>query len=216
MHSRNWPLFDLVVRTPMLELRYLDDESANELADLSRHPIHDASTMPFTIPWTDVPDDERARQSLQHVWGTRANWSRDSWRCPMAVRVGGEIVGAQDFLAEHFALRRCVTTGSWLTKSRQGQGIGKEMRTAILHLAFAGLGAEMATTSAFHDNERSLGVTRALGYEPNGSSIELRRDRADTQLHFRMTREQWEQRRRDDIQIDGLDACLDLFGILPD
>jgi RimJ/RimL family protein N-acetyltransferase len=169
--------------------------------------------MPFSVPWTDVPERERQRQTLQHLWGTRVDWTPEKWRCPMAVLVDGGVVGAQDVGAEHFAATRCVTTGSWLTQSRQGQGIGKEMRTAILHLAFEGLGAQLATTSAYHDNAPSLGVTRALGYEPNGTSIEMRRDVADTQLHFLMTRAQWESRRRDDITIEGLEPCLEMFGV---
>lgn len=28
-----------------------------------------------------------------------------------------------------------------------------------------------------------------------------------------LTRERWEQHRRDDIEIEGLDACLDMFGV---
>jgi RimJ/RimL family protein N-acetyltransferase len=131
----------------------------------------------------------------------------------MAVSVDGVVVGAQDMSAVEFATTKTFKTGSWLTKSVQGKGIGKEMRAAILHLGFEGLGAAVATTSAFHDNHSSLGVTRALGYEPNGESIEMRRDRADKQLHFRMTRAQWQAHRRDDIEIKGLEPCLEMFKI---
>ena len=131
----------------------------------------------------------------------------------MAVVVNGAVVGMQDISAKHFAATKTFMTGSWLTQRLQGQGIGKEMRAAILHLGFEGLGAERACTSAYHDNEPSLGVTRALGYEPNGESVEMRRDKADTQLHFVMTRAQWLTRRRDDIEIEGLEPCLDLFGL---
>ena len=131
----------------------------------------------------------------------------------MAVLVDGEPVGVQDINATHFVTMRTFKTGSWLTQRVQGQGIGKEMRAAILHLGFEGLGAQRACTSAYHDNHSSLGVTRALGYEPNGESIELRRDQPDTQLHFTMTRAQWKARRRDDITIEGLEPCLELFGL---
>ena len=43
------------------------------------------------------------------------------------------------------------------------------MRGAVLALAFDGLGAESATTEAFVDNPASAGVSRALGYRPNGT-----------------------------------------------
>ena len=49
------------------------------------------------------------------------------------------------------------------------------MRTAVLALAFEGLDAEIALTEAWSDNEASLGVSRSLGYLPNGS-VRHRRD----------------------------------------
>ena len=213
MRTRLWPLFDLVVRTPRLELRYPDDALAVELAELTAEPIHDPATMPFSEPWTDIPADQRPRGSLQHYWLRRASWNAQDWTCTMAVLVDGAAVGIQDLNAKHFASTKTFSTGSWLTQRVQGQGVGKEMRAAILHLGFAGLGAERACTSAYHDNLPSLAVTRSLGYEPNGISIEMRRDRADTQLHFMMTRDQWQSHRREDIEIEGLEPCLDLFGL---
>jgi RimJ/RimL family protein N-acetyltransferase len=213
MRSPHWPLFDLAVRTPRLELHYLDDELAPVLAALTVEPIHDPDVMPFSIPWTDTPVPDRPRQSMQFFWRARAAWTSNEWACPMAVIVDGDVVGVQDLLGTNFAATKTIKTGSWLTQRVQGQGIGKEMRAAILHLGFAGLGAELACTSAYHDNHSSLGVTRSLGYEPNGESIEMRRDNADKQLHFQLTRERWELRRRDDIEIEGLEPCLEMFGI---
>jgi RimJ/RimL family protein N-acetyltransferase len=83
----------------------------------------------------------------------------------------GDLVGVQDVFAQHLTTTRTVTTGSWLVQRAQGQGIGKEMRAAVLHFAFAGLSAVEAYTDAFEDNPASLGVTRALGYEPNGTHL---------------------------------------------
>lgn len=87
------------------------------------------------------------------------------------------------------------------------------MRAAVLHLAFAGLGARWCETFAWDDNASSLGVTRRLGYEDNGVEMDLRRGEPAALHRFRMTREQWEGRRRRDIRIEGLEACLDLFGL---
>jgi hypothetical protein len=42
------------------------------------------------------------------------------------------------------------------------------MRAAVLHLAFAGLGAAEAVSGAFDDNAPSLGVSEKLGYESDG------------------------------------------------
>jgi RimJ/RimL family protein N-acetyltransferase len=212
MRTPHWPLFDLVVRTPRLELRPPDDELALALGELATKGIHDPATMPFGVPWTDAPDEEMVRNSLQHFWANRASWKPTDWQCPMAIVVDGEIAGVQAIFAKDFPTLRAFESGSWLGQTFQGRGIGKEMRAAILHLGFAGLGGHIAITGAWPDNERSLGVTRALGYEPNGANPMVRRDKADRMLRFTMTREQWEMRRRDDITIEGLEPCLAMFG----
>jgi RimJ/RimL family protein N-acetyltransferase len=208
-----WPLFDLRVRTPRVELRYPDDALACELASVAAKGIHDPATMPFAMPWTDVPPPEFERGCLQYLWRTRAELSVAKWDLPLAVVVDGHAVGVQAMHTHDFAVLRAFETGSWLGQAYQGRGLGKEMRGAVLHLGFAGLDAEWAYTSAFHDNEASLGVTRALGYEPNGQVVAKRRDGADGQYLFRMSREIWQQRRRDDVTIENLEPCLPLFGL---
>ena len=211
---KHWPLFELRVLTPRLELRYPDDETAAALADRAASGVHDPDTMPFAMPWTDVKPPELQRNSMQYIWRTRAEWTADAWDLPMAVVVDGEAVGVQGMTAKRFKLRRSFETGSWLAQSVQGQGIGKEMRAAMLHLGFAGLGADWAHTGAWHDNHASLGVTRALGYTPNGETVDVRRNETgETMLGFRMSRADWEARRRDDIVIENLEPCLPLFGV---
>jgi RimJ/RimL family protein N-acetyltransferase len=210
-----WPLFDLVVRTPTLELRYVDDDIATALAALAAKGVHDPAVMPFSFPWTDVPSPQLERNSLQWFWRTRAELQPDAWSLPMGVVVDGEVVGVQDLMTRNrFAIRRTFESGSWLGQAHHGQGIGKEMRAAILHLGFEGLGAEWAHTGAWEDNAASLGVTRSLGYEPNGQTVDTRRgESAAAMLYFRMSRAMWLERRRDDIVIENLEACLPLLGL---
>ena len=216
MSSPWWPLLDLRVVTPRLELRPPDDDDLDALAELAGDGIHPAAEMPFSEPWTDGDPAEVRRRVLQWEWRSRAEWSAQSWRLNLSVWVDGRCVGSQGIEAQSFPALRTVTSGSWLGAAHQGQGIGKEMRAAALHLAFAGLDAERAESSAFEDNAASLGVTRALGYEPNGDAVEMRRDRAARQLRFVLPRHRWERRRRDDIAIDGLEPCLPLFGLRAD
>jgi RimJ/RimL family protein N-acetyltransferase len=206
-----WPLFDLVVRTPRLELRLPREEEFAALVHLADQGIHDPETMPFFIPWTDQEPERRARETAQWLWGHRANWSPENWTLTAAVFVDGRPVGMQDVGAEHFRAVRSVETGSWLGRAHQGQGLGREMRQAILHLAFAGLGAEEALSGAFEDNAASLAVSRAVGYEENGEARGRQRDGSGRTIRFRMGRAQWERGRRDDIEIIGLDRCLGLF-----
>jgi len=207
----HWPLFDLVVRTPRLEVREPTDAELGQLADLAAAGIHDPADMPFSIPWTDVPSPTLQRASLQHWWSKRATWHPDNWNFTGAVFVDGRPVGVQDALAQNFPALGCVKTGSWLGREFQGQGLGTEMRAAILHFIFAGLGARVAYSGAWHDNERSMRVSRSFGYEENGVTIEPRRGRPDRMVNLRLERERWEPQRRDDIEIEGLEPALGFF-----
>ena len=205
----HWPLFDLRITTPRLELRYVDDETGAALMTMAATDgVHAPDFMPFSTPWTRLESPQLEQQGMQHYWRTRAQTSPQSWMVPMAVFDAGVLVGVQDVKAASFAVTRSVMTGSWLGRSHQGKGIGKEMRSAILHLAFDGLGAEVAETSAFADNSASIGVTRALGYRDNGWYLDVREGRQARHLRFIMERSHWTTRRRDDITVEGLEACL--------
>jgi RimJ/RimL family protein N-acetyltransferase len=210
-----WPLFDVVVRTPRLELRLPDEDQLVDLARLAGEGVHDPGWMPLG-GWTDQPSPQLERGVLHWHWGQRANWRPEAWSFDVAVVVDGEVVGTQGMAGRDFATLRGVETGSWLGRRFQGQGLGKEMRAAVLHLAFAGLGALEASSIYWHDNAPSKGVSMSLGYEPNGERWSLRRGQRDREEIVRLRREVWETRRRDDITIEGLDAdCLALFGVTP-
>jgi RimJ/RimL family protein N-acetyltransferase len=172
--------------------------------------IHDPATMPFTVPWTDAPSPRLEHQALQHWWGLRATWTPQRWNLVGAVFVDGEAVGVQNLMAEDFAVVGVVKSGSWLGRRFQGQGIGTEMRAAVLHLAFEGLGAKEALSGAWEDNEASLAVSRSLGYAENGRETGRRRSSPATMVNLRLERARWH--RRDDIVIEGLEPCLELFG----
>lgn len=211
-----WPLFDLRVTTPRLELRYLDDELATELALLAAKGIHDPATMPFGLPWSDVPSPQLERNALQFHWKNRAETTPSSWAISLATIVDGTVVGTTGLIAHDFPTIRQFETGSWLGREYQGKGIGKEMRVATLQLGFIGFGAEHAGTGAWYDNQPSLGVTRSLGYTENGYKRMLRRDNADTLALFEMNRADFVARvQRDDISLHGLTECLPLLGLDP-
>lgn len=208
-----WPLFDLEVRTPSLTLRYVDDDLAVELARLIEAGVHDEGFMPFATGWSIAPSPQRERDAFRHYWRTRAEVSPERWSILFAAIEGTTVVGCGDLMAGDFPLLRTAETGSWLGRAHQGRGLGKELRAGLLHLAFAGLGAAEATTAAWSDNGPSLGVTRHLGYEPNGVARGRQGERLGELHRFRLSREQWESIRRDDIEIVNLDPCLDLLGL---
>ena len=215
MENLYWPLFDLRVTTPRLEIRLPTDDELYQLLAVADAGVHDPAMMPFTTAWTDVPAPRRHRESLQWWWSRRAQWEPEDWSFTGAVFVDGGPVGVQDLASRDFLTRRVVTTGSWLGQRYQGQGLGKEMREAILHLAFEGLGALEAHTAAFPDNLPSLGVTRSLGYTDNGHDIATRRDERARQTLFCLDRAVWSAHRRSDISVLGLKSCREMFGLGP-
>ena len=83
-----------------------------------------------------------------------------------------------------------------------------------MHLGFLGLDARVAGTGAFADNAPSLGVTRKLGYEPNGLDVVDRRGEPGEIHKYRMSSDHFLQHvRRDDIEISGDAAARELLGI---
>jgi RimJ/RimL family protein N-acetyltransferase len=211
-----WPVAGLVVRTPRLELRWPDDDDLVALARLAACGIHDPDDMPFSTPWTRAEGDELLRNSLQHHWRVRAEWTAERWVWNPAVIVGGAVAGIQSLKASAFGVRRTVSTGSWLGREFQGQGIGKEMRRAVLAFAFTHLGAERAETGAFDGNDASKGVTRALGYEPNGDVVHSIEGRRRVEQRYVLAAEAWAAgpiAGSTDVEVEGLTPCLPLFGV---
>ena len=212
--TRHWPLFDLHVRTPRLELRYPTDDEVAEIAERAvSEGVHDPSFMPFSIEWTDVPAPLQQRRTLQHHWSQRALWEPTSWTCNFVIVADNLIVGSQSVAADNFNIMRCAVTGSYLLQPFQNKGLGTEMRSAVLHLIFAGLEADRALTGSWEDNAQSLGVTRKLGYEVEGRHRMTSRGEPREMVGYRLTRAAWETQRRDDISIEGLTPCLEMFGL---
>jgi RimJ/RimL family protein N-acetyltransferase len=208
----HWPIAGLRLTTSRLELRWPSDDDLVALAEVAAAGIHDVDDMPFGIPWSRAPEGELERGVIQYHWRTRGAWAPDDWSWNPVVVFEGQVVGTQGMTGRDFVLRRTVNTGSWLGRDYQGRGIGTEMRAAVLHLAFAGLRARRAETDVWDDNAASLGVTRRLGYQPNGERIEVSEDRGRRQVFFRLSRDDWEQQTRPEVEVDGLAPCLAQFG----
>jgi RimJ/RimL family protein N-acetyltransferase len=210
-----WPLYDLRLRTERLELRLPHEDEIVALCTLAKAGIHPVDEMPFAVPWTRKPSPRFERDFYQYYLKLLADWRAEEWSLVLGVFRDGEPIGVQELAASSFASLRQVATGSWLGRDHQRQGHGTAMRGAILALAFEGLGAEIAETSAFLDNAASAGVSRALGYAPNGLA-RLAPDGVPRDMEkFRMTSEAWQARPRPPVVIEGLAAGLDLFGVTP-
>ena len=207
-----WPLFGLVLRTLRLELRVPSLEQLAALAALADEGVHDPAEMPFLVPWTDLPPGPRGRSVLQHQWRQWGELTPQEWRLELVVLADGEPVGLQGIGGTEFAITREVHTGSWLGRRHHGRGIGTEMRAAVLHLAFAGLGADWAVSSALDGNGASIGVSRKLGYADDGIAVQAVRGRRRIDRRFRIDRETWAATQTVPVEVEGLEPCLDLLG----
>jgi RimJ/RimL family protein N-acetyltransferase len=210
---RYLPILDIRIRSPRLELRLPDLEMLDQLASLAAAGIHSPETMPFGVPWTDQPSPELERATVRWHLLQLASWTPLAWNFNPVVLHQGKVIGTQGITATNFAVTRSFTTGSWLGRPYQGQGLGREMRAAILDFGFSALRARAALSAAFRDNSASLGVSRSLGYEDNGDVIVERRGLPAEQVHLRLTRERWEGRERPLVELEGVERCQDFFGV---
>jgi RimJ/RimL family protein N-acetyltransferase len=207
------PIFDIRIRTERLELRLPDLELLDELATLAAKGVHPPGTMPFSVPWTDLPSPDLERGTVQWNLLQLGSWRPEAWSFNPVVLQGGEVIGTQGISATDFADTRTFKTGSWLGIAYQGRGIGREMRAAILHFGFVCLQATVAESGAYQDNLASLGVSRSLGYEETGQFTVERRGRSAERVSLRLTRAQWELTSRPNVRVDGVDHCLNFFGV---
>ncbi len=212
----HWPLVGLRLRTPRLELRLPSEGELAELGELAAGGVHEPDRMPFLVPWTDLPPAARARSVVQHHWLRRGNWSPENWTLNLVVFETGQVVGLQTITARDFAVLRQVNTASWLGTRFQRQGIGTEMRAAVLHLAFAGLNALDAMSGALEENPSSFSVSMKLGYELDGVERHVVRGQPAIMRRLRLTRAHWETHRQVPVSVTGLSPCLPMFGLSDD
>ena len=189
MAHRYWPLFDLRIDTPDLTLRPMTEADLPVLADLLPD---DVELDPAATRYAKV-DERLARGIVVHqgYWKAHGTWRPEAWRVSFVVRAADRILGAQELEGNDFPTLRTVDSASFLISSARGRGYGKQMRRAVLALAFGPMDAQAAITSAWHDNHASLGVSRALGYQPNGESLHARGGSADVMMHMRLPRAGW-------------------------
>jgi RimJ/RimL family protein N-acetyltransferase len=212
MTSSYWPLFDLRLASPGLMLRPMVEADLAALADLLPGDVElDPAATSYPIA------DDRTRRGIivhQDYWKSYGTWRPQAWRLSFVVSAAGQILGVQELEGNDFPVLRTVDSSSFLIPAARGRGYGKQMRAAVLALAFGPMRAQAAITSAWHDNHASLGVSRALGYRPNGELLHARGDGAELMVHMRLTRQDWLASGRGvEVEITGFDACRTVFGL---
>jgi RimJ/RimL family protein N-acetyltransferase len=206
------PLYQLRLKTPRVELRLGTREELTELGRLAQQGIHPPEEMPFAVAWTDRSAEEGFVESFVEFHETALReWRPDSWSLNLLVFSDEQPAGSQSIAAEAFSSSRTVHTGSWLGKRFQRQGLGTEMRAAVLELAFRELGAVKATSGAIVGNEASKRVSEKLGYTVTGTSQVAPRDEPLKHYDLMIGKETWIAPLA--VEISGLAGCLPLFGL---
>ena len=208
-----WPLYGLTISTPQLELRLPREEELAALAHLAGKGVHRPDQRPFLTPWTDGRPEDRSRFVLQEHWSQLGRWKAAAWQFGLGVFCQGEPLGVVTLRAHDFLVVREVTTSAWLGIDHQGKGYGTEARAGLLTLAFDHLGARAARTEVFQDNHASQSVSRKLGYEHDGISVDARDGEAVVSDRLRLTREKWTQEKRMVVRVNGMAACRPMFGL---
>ncbi len=199
------PLTSLTLQTPRLELRLPTDAEVAELAHaIEEHGIHPRDEMPFAVAWTDaVGTPEFVPNMLAHFRDQRAHRRPDDWSLNFVAFLDGRPVGSQSIHTEMFPRSRTVATGSYLIRPYQRQGLGVEMRTAVLAFAFDVLEAARAESGAIEGNAASARVSEKLGYEPGGWHELSPRGEPVREQRFVLTRERWASREHVPVEITG-------------
>ena len=206
-----WPLHSLRLTTADLELRPTREA---ELPDLCAILPPDLEDDPSATRYAGLDDAANRRAVLaQSYWRAMGTWSPHDWVLPFAVRHQGELVGMQALEGPDWTSERTVDSWSWLAVGARGQGWGKQMRAAVLALAFGPLGARAAISSAVVDNHSSLGVSRSLGYRDTHRSV--LEHSGQSLRHVRLESADWHTSGiADGIAVHGIDRpALALFGV---
>ena len=202
------PLYGLRLRTPRLELRLPTHDELVELFRVAEAGIHPPEEMPFGRAWTD---DLALGRFLEFHESALETWTPERWDLNLVTFLDGRVIGAQGLHGHSFGLTREVGSGSWLGQPYQGHGLGTEQRAAVLELAFGGLGARAAHSGALIHNLASQRVSEKLGYRFMFEDTVSPRGEPVPHRNYRLDRHDW--RSPVPLEIEGLEACLPLFGV---
>lgn len=149
---------------------------------------------------------------MQGYWRALGLWSPSDWMLPFVVRRDGEVIGVQWLEGPDYLTDRTVDSSSWLVPGERGRGFGRQMRAAVLDLAFGPLQAEAAISSAVTGNVASLGVSRSLGYRTTHTSVLPHS--GEVLQHVRLERDEWGVGgAAGTTTVESVDAALPCFGL---
>ncbi len=96
----HWPLRDLVLRTPRLELR--PDDGLDELIEAAYAGVHPHDEMLFLVRWTDADPRYLGRELLRYFWSQRAALAPERWTINFLIRHDDRVIGTQGMSGADF------------------------------------------------------------------------------------------------------------------
>lgn len=206
-------MYGLRITTPRLALRLPTETDIVGLARVSAGGIGRPGEARFQAGFLYEPSPHVERKLLQSIDRDIATWDLEDWNLGLVAVHDGQPIGLQHILSKHFGQTRGFGSGVWLGVGYQGQGFGTEMGRAVLKMGFEGLGAREAYIGAWADNAASIRVMEKRGYVPNGRYWQLSEGKTRLDIRMRLPRENWDSDQNEDILIEELAPCLELFGI---
>lgn len=205
-----WPLHGIRLVSSDLTLTVMAEADLGQV--LAVLPA-DVELNPHATTYTGLDDDANRRAVVvQGYWRALGLWSPSDWELPFVVRREGAVIGLQWLEGPDYFADRTVDSASWLVPEARGRGFGRQMRAAVLTLAFDALRAQAAVSSAVTTNLASLAVSRALGYEPTHTSVLPHT--GQTLQHVRLTAARWRAAEaRGQVSVEGTRAALPYFGL---
>lgn len=110
--NKYWPLDQLVLSTPHLELRFPTEDELGQLAEVAAGGVSKPGQRTFLTPWPEFPPHKRALFVMQNHWGCKAEWESGNWVLNLGVFANGQPIGMVSLRGKDFAILREVTTGS--------------------------------------------------------------------------------------------------------
>ena len=205
-----WPLHGIRLTTPDLALTAMAEPDLPLV--LSVLPA-DLDLNPHATTYAGLSRDANRRAIvMQGYWRALGLWSPSDWMLPFVVRRDGEVIGVQWLEGPDYLTDRTVDSSSWLAAGERGRGFGRQMRAAVLDLAFGPLQAEAAISSAVTGNAASLGVSLSLGYRTTHTSVLPHS--GEVLQHVRLERDEWRAgSAAGTTTVASVDAALPFFGL---
>ena len=184
-------LLALRVKTPRLELRIPESGAWSVFAAEIAGRVVPAESAHFVGSWAQLVPPESEEAFVAARERTLGACTRKRWGIELGAFDRSRLVGQASLYARDWSASREVITASLVHPEHRGRGLGTEMRSGVLALAFTVLGADVAWSGASFDNVASNRVSEKLGYEHLGEQAKRTGGGEMRFTRLRLTAQAW-------------------------